>query len=272
MGLHLLIDADSSIYKAGLSNETRLYQAFDDEGCVVHECQYKADMDKFMETEEAVAGGYESAKVRFAGPLAHSLQNIKRVCQAMIALEHTSYKLYISGKGNFRKDIYPEYKANRTTADRPVHEKEIREYLKKYWNASEVDGEEVDDRVSWEQCTSNYPTCIVAIDKDLLNTPGLNYNYDTQVLKDISPEEGTLNFARQLLTGDSTDNIPGLKGIGPKTANKLLPSLLPNWQDLVLEKYKEQFGDEAEEKMVLYGRLLWMRRKPDEMWDLNYEY
>ena len=267
--MRLLVDIDSAVYKAGFSNQTRSYQIVDtSSGNIVAEYQYKKDVDAFIEKADN-AKELEAELCQEAGPVEFSLANAKSVCHTILKMEHTSYQFYLAGKGNFRYDLYPEYKAGRSS--KPIHYEEIREYLVKRWKAIHVDGEEADDRVSWEQCMSRYPTCIVAIDKDLLNTPGLNYNYDTQVLTNISLEEANLNFARQLLTGDMTDNIPGLKGIGKKTAHRLLPTLLPNWKEVVMKEYEKQFGEDAEEKMVLYGRLLWMRRKPEEMWDLSYE-
>jgi len=277
--MHLLIDADSGIYKAGLSNETREYHAIDEGGIVAHACQYKKDMDAWIEQD---GGVYDVCKHKYAGPLSYSLANAKSVFTHMLDIipEHTSYQLYISGEGNFRYDIYPDYKGKRKPEDRPIHEQEIRKYLIEHWGAEVVNGEEVDDTVSWKQCTSSHSTCIVSIDKDLLNTPGLNFNYDFKNEKgekvgkmtDISPNQANLNFARQLLTGDATDNIPGLYKCGPVKARKLLPEYNPEWLEIIMESYKMEFGDDWKERLELIGQLLWMRRKPNEWWTIDYEY
>jgi len=273
MGTHLLIDADSAIYKAGLSNETREYMAIDDAGGVCHRCSYKKDMDAWVEEQEGQT--YTILKDKWAGPLAYSLSNIKGLMQKIIDNEqtgHTSYQVYISGDDNFRYDIYPDYKGKRKPEDRPIHEAQIREYLIKHWQAEVVHGEEVDDKVSWMQCTTQYATCIVSIDKDLLNTAGLHYNYDKELLLDVSPQQADLNFARQLLTGDSTDNIPGLYKCGKVKANKILPEYREDWLAVVIEAYKKEFPENWEQRINMIGQLLWMRRKPDEMWTVNYEY
>jgi hypothetical protein len=272
MGTHLLIDADTVIYKAGLSNETREYMAVNESGVVGHRCKYKADMDQWLEDD---GGDWTIAKHKWAGPLSHSLANAKGILNKIMDNDqtgHTSYSVYISGENNFRYDVYPDYKGKRKPEDRPIHEQEIREYLIKHWDAEVVDGEEVDDKVSYTQCTSLFSTCIVSIDKDLLNTAGLNYNYDKDLLTDVSPRQADLNFARQLLTGDSTDNIPGLHRVGAKTAEKILPEWRPDWLEVVSEKYEEEFGLAWRERIEMIGQLLWMRRKPEEMWTLEYNY
>ena len=277
---HLLIDADSALYKAGLSNETRKYTVMTEEGTTVAEFRYKKDMLAFLaepDREELIW-----AKSREVGPVHYSIGNLKRICNQMITPpfaedEEITYQMYIQGSGNFREEIYEDYKGNRNSADKPVHMEEMVDYLKNVWGAIVVEGEETDDKVSYLQyqsyMSSTYPsTCIVTIDKDLKNTPGYNYNYDKKELIFITPEEADLNFARQLLTGDSTDNIPGLKGMGPKTAVKILPEWREDWLDIVIHHYKAKIGAKWEDWLNLNGRLLHMRREPNEVWDIDYDY
>jgi 5'-3' exonuclease len=59
------------------------------------------------------------------------------------------------------------------------------------------------------------------------------------------------------------DNIPGLKGIGPKKADKILGEATkePELFKLVLEAY-----DNDLERMTEMAQLLWIRRKENEMW------
>ena len=68
-----------------------------------------------------------------------------------------------------------------------------------------------------------------------------------------------------MLTGDRTDNIPGIKGIGDKKADKILDGLEEE-EDLyrvVLEEYKYN-----RDYLLEQGRLLWIRRKKEELWML----
>ena len=70
-------------------------------------------------------------------------------------------------------------------------------------------------------------------------------------------------FYTQVLTGDRTDNIPGLHGIGPKKAAKILKGLKTEHEmfDAVLKAY-----DNDLEYLTEQGKLLWIRRKPNQDW------
>lgn len=141
----------------------------------------------------------------------------------------SEYKLFVSGHTNFRKEIDPSYKANRT-GDDPKHRESLRLHLINEWGAIECEGFEADDMCGIEQ-KEDGSTCIVAIDKDLLQVPGLHYSWPiirkgTIVRQggftEISKEEGMKRFFTQTLTGDVSDNIKGIHGIGPKKAEKLI--------------------------------------------------
>ena len=56
------------------------------------------------------------------------------------------YKLYVTGKNNFRYSIYPEYKATRLKAPRPEFLKDAMDQLITEWKADVSDGCEADDR------------------------------------------------------------------------------------------------------------------------------
>lgn len=64
----------------------------------------------------------------------------------------TSFKMYLTGINNFRKSIYPEYKANRT-APKPKHLQELRQYAVETMGAIIVDNIEADDMLAIEQIT-----------------------------------------------------------------------------------------------------------------------
>ena len=264
--MKLEIDADSLIYKAGCSNETRSYHIQNIKtGAVVHEVQYKADALEYIAGDPNLVPVFH----KDAGPVQHSLSNVKRGIEGILdSLRHTDFGLYIGGKGNFRHDLYSEYKAHRDPNAKPIHEKEIRWYMQDTWGAVQVHGEEADDKVSYLCCAAPEDTTIVGIDKDLWNTPGLHYNPDKKIHEYISVQEADTNFWLQMLTGDSADNIPGLKGVGPKTAEKLLD--YDNPYESVLQEYRKR--EQTEDYFILMGRLLWLRRNPGELWDLEIMY
>ncbi len=151
----------------------------------------------------------------------YSVNTIKRDCMTDNIL------LAVKGRGNFRSLLYPPYKANR-----PELEEHVRvalnyahSYMVEHMDAVPANGMEADDLVSiWanEARETDREFVVAGIDKDLLQIEGCHYNYNKQTTQYIDKDTGHLNLMRQCLTGDSTDNIPGLKGIGPVKANKIL--------------------------------------------------
>jgi len=147
-------------------------------------------------------------------------------------------------KHNFwRTKLYPEYKANRGTADDLCLEwqAELHKIVKDYGNFLQLDECEADDIVylSIKSIIDKYPNkqiTILASDKDYLQV----LDRSTIKLLDGSGKEiiGTnRNDAKKhlwtkILTGDNSDNIPPVvKGCGPKTAEKLVddPKLFIGW-------------------------------------------
>lgn len=162
----------------------------------------------------------------------------------------SSYKLFVSGEKNFRKEIDPLYKANRPTE--PIKwRKECHEHLIEKWGAIETDGYEADDAVGCEQRYDG-STIICGIDKDLLMIAGKHYQWPIvraghvvreEMFHEVSPEEGMRKFFIQALTGDTTDNIFGIKGIGPKKAENILSEC--STEEELYEAAKQQYGEDA---------------------------
>ncbi|KAB2750422.1 DNA polymerase I [Brucella anthropi] len=137
----------------------------------------------------------------------------------------------------FRNEIYPEYKANRTAPPEDLIPQFglIRQATRAFnLPCIEKEGFEADDLIATyariaEQAGGD--VTIVSSDKDLMQlvTPSVSM-YDSMKDKQISipeviekwgvPPEKMIDL--QSLTGDSTDNVPGIPGIGPKTAAQLL--------------------------------------------------
>jgi hypothetical protein len=100
----------------------------------------------------------------------------------------------------------------------------------------DYDGQNADKKACYEYIKDRYPTLkyndleaddlvvmlhdedtfIVAQDKDALQSPGTHYNLKTDELYEITPEQGFRFLMTQMVTGDSVDNIPGIKGVGQK--------------------------------------------------------
>jgi len=150
----------------------------------------------------------------------------------------------------FRHQMYPEYKANRQKAPDDLHEQVplVEEFLSALGIQSiKAEGFEADDIIAAlaEICRHEKRQCyILSSDKDLLQLVGGGI-YELRPSKInrsggnsgsepawelIGPEEVKTEWGVEpekvldllSLTGDSADNVPGVKGIGEKTAVKLM--------------------------------------------------
>lgn len=176
-------------------------------------------------------------------------------------LQCDDYKAYITGKGNYRNElaVTEPYKGNRKDAKRPVHYQAIRTHLQRL-GAELVEGSEADDAVATEATKTG--GWIVSIDKDLDQVAGWHYNFVKHEEYYVTEEEGLRNLFTQVLTGDRTDNIIGLKGIGPKKAEKLLQDCKTEreYYDACLKAYD---GNQLRVDENL--NLLWLRREPNQV-------
>ena len=100
--------------------------------------------------------------------------------------------------------------------------------------------------------------------------PGYHYNFVKEEGRFITEEAGLLLFQKQMVTGDATDNIPGVPGCG-KVAGELLNDIPVDarWAHIhALYVQAYGFGEDAEDAMLENGRLLWMRLEPNQWWQL----
>lgn len=139
----------------------------------------------------------------------------------------TASYVAVKGQGNFRKELDPTYKGHRPELD-PVM-KECLNYGHKHmvdkYGAVMADNMEADDLVSiwhYELAETGGQSIIAGIDKDLLQIPTWHYNFHKKELQYVDEDYADYLFHVQCLTGDGADNIRGIKGIGPKKAERIL--------------------------------------------------
>lgn len=173
----------------------------------------------------------------------------------------TSYSVYLTGSGNFRREIAPSYKANRPDS-RPKHWEAVREFLVTQHKAVVCNGFEADDQLGIDQDKTHGATVICSIDKDLLQIPGKHYNFVKKVFQDITYDEGIKALYIQSLVGDRSDNIFGVQGIGPVKAEKALAELLP---EEYYEACRSLYNDD--ERYHLNMKLLYIWQKPNDVWE-----
>lgn len=201
-------------------------------------------------------------------------ETIQRILDAINARNFT---IYLSdSKNNFRLNLFPAYKANRTQP-KPIHLEYLQNVLLNDWKAEVAFDEEADDALGINQ-KQDHSTCICSIDKDLLQIPGLHYNWVTGKSKVVTELGGLSCFYAQLLTGDSTDNVCvatklSCPGIGPVKAEALLEGC--NTEEEMFQQvckayykalHKEASVEDIEKRMLLTGQLLKIRRTANEIW------
>ena len=189
-----------------------------------------------------------------------------------IQWETCSGRVYVAlkGEGNFRYDIEPDYKGQRkvSNVDEAVVErrKDLNEYAYSLGHFKS-DNCEADDVVSiWAQQSLDAKEhyVIAHIDKDIDMVEGWHYNFTKETLYYICKDQGYRKMCLQMLTGDSTDNIQGLVGIGPKKAEKLLADVpQPDMLDKVREAWEEAHPEDWQDRLEVCWNLLYMRRNWD---------
>jgi hypothetical protein len=195
-----------------------------------------------------------------------SIREVVDGCQA------SNYYLIVSGTDNFRKHLYPEtYKAGRPPKP-PLYNDLYMEVQATYgskrfrWH----DQIEADDLLGIMLTNGRVENPILcSIDKDLLGIPGWHYNWNKDSWPTyVSQEEADHNWLVQLLTGDATDGIRGMEGIGPVKAKKLIekyktPDLsVPEQAKYIYEKEEIDLDRFYE---TLYLVSIWRAKMPEEL-------
>ncbi len=180
---------------------------------------------------------YQHQDIRFASLVEDATR--KYVDAILVKTQAEGYTGFYQKEGhkNYRKDFFPEYKGKRPPT--PDYIKEWRPVIHKVFDEYPgIVGLEViesDDALSIiaERFKHKYDLTYARIDKDLACIPGRHYNYNKKAFEDIS-EAYAKHFADcQVLAGDSGDSIPGVKGVGMKTAEKFL-----NMEPTVIRAYR----------------------------------
>jgi 5'-3' exonuclease len=264
-----LIDGDIILYSVGFASENRHYKCSDGhlaksakdakEHCIL--------MTEFA-ADDAEPMSYELQKSKVKPHVWKG--NANNMIKSILKAAGTDdYIIYLTGKGNYRSDMYPEYKANRKDVAKPLHFQEIKDYLLDTQPCEVINGEEADDAMGIAQALAPTDTTIIcSLDKDMDMIAGKHYNWGKHTVYTVKQEDGDRWFWTQLLTGDMTDNIIGLKGIGPVKAIAALDAA--DIQDnagyykvcQTLYKVKERSMEDLE----LNGHLLWIKRHPTSTW------
>jgi DNA polymerase-1 len=177
------------------------------------------------------------------------------------------------GRTSFRNELYDQYKANR---DEPPPE--LRPQFRLVRDAAralglpaiEVEGYEADDLIAAyarRAKEAGEPVVVVSSDKDLMQLVGEGVEmWDPMKQKPIGRAEVIEKFGvgpelvrdALALIGDTSDNVPGVPGIGPKNACQLLTEfgslegLLANLDKIKQPKRRETLEQNAERARLSY--------------------
>lgn len=173
---------------------------------------------------------------------------------------------------NFRREVYPLYKANRPD-ERPEFHGMALEIIERNFTIFRRDALEADDCMgllatlvdkSGEPVVMN--PVIVSGDKDMRTIPGWSFNPDIDKSRGedfpvfINEQDAERMFIQQWLTGDATDGYPGIFRLGDKGAAKLIANTDPyDWENMVLDVYrnhKKEYTYEYALQMARCARIL----------------
>jgi DNA polymerase-1 len=199
--------------------------------------------------------------------------------------------IFDAGSKTFRNDFYPQYKAHRPPPPEDLVPQFplVRDATRAFGvSCVEMDGYEADDliatyariaRETGARCT------IVSSDKDLMQlvVDGKVELFDTMKNKRIASAEVLEKFGVgpdkvvqvQALAGDSTDNVPGVRGIGIKTAAELIATygdietLIARACEIKQNKRRETIIENAQNarislRLVTLDAHVPLREQPDE--------
>ncbi len=230
---------------------------------LVYRGAWRAEKD--METDPSIDPG-----VYMQGYFFNLIDLVLFLCKAQTHIVYLSEK----GGASHRMDALDtiKYKANRKNNKKPTYYNLAREVLINTCNTEIADNLEADDLLGINQRDD---TVIASVDKDLKMVPGVHFNLNTRVISTVPKGLGTLSyvnkkltgggfvwFCAQMLMGDTVDNIPGVRGIGPVRAYDILKdtkSMKESWE-AVAQTYKDHENDSIREHAVL----LWILQNEEE--------
>lgn len=172
------------------------------------------------------------------------------------------YVLAFSDSSNWRKDVLPTYKANRSGTRKPMVLKPLREWAmanNTFYMWPTLEGDDVIGILATGKTFKPDEIVICSLDKDFKTIPGRHYNFGRDEFFNIDPDQAHYWHMMQTLTGDSTDGYSGCPGCGPKTAEKILGAVDPAdyWKAVVKAYTAAGLCEEEATVQAQVARILW---------------
>ena len=199
--------------------------------------------------------------------------------------------VFDTGKPSFRKELYPDYKANREAPPPDFSDQMqlVYQLLKTMgiatWQKENFEADDVIATIAEQLKARDWRSVVLTADKDLLQLvdghvtvlrPGLSETRrcDAAAVEEILGVRPDQVVDWLALVGDSSDNIPGVPGIGEKSAVELLrqfgslDALLERAAEITKPRQRQALLDHAE-RARLARRLATVSRDVPVTWDLD---
>ena len=283
----VLWDSDYVAYAAGFAVQHTDRALIDaDEGL---QAFVSDDAEAFKKAADGLKGEVFTRVYLEDGALEKALHNarsmitgtMRQLEEAYPDLAPFEYRFHLTGTGNFRDEIATirPYKGNREKTSRPLLYADIRRWMVQTYGAMTAYGWEADDVIATEACRARWKPIIVHVDKDLLQLPGRHF-VPGKGGRTVSKQGSLAFFYRQMVTGDTADNIPGVYKGGAKMAEAHVTKDMTEaemWEavlklyDASITKHGEATGYAhmgAHAAALENARLLWLVRegKDSPLW------
>ena len=284
--LRVYFDADYLVYTSGYAVEKTDYALLVGEslhGVYEGKEALNAGRAKILDDEgdevrvfsrTYLEGGDEQGLIRAKHNIKSQIEGVETAITKRYPKRDTEWTFVLTGGGQFRDVIATirPYKGNRSTRPKPLLYHALREYLCEVWGAYIVKGYEADDEVAILQ--TEKPGVLVHVDKDLMQVPGLHY-VPGKGWANLGEMQALRYFYRQVITGDSADNVGGVYKAGPARAKEVITKGMTEDQMIAaclleynasIAKYGEKCGYEDAARAYTENReLLWLVRKREDL-------
>lgn len=251
----LVVDTDSAIYACCFICQKKMHFA-SVKGKVIYQADNKNKYNKWLKEQDVLTQAcvdydfteellpFSEAKVAFNGWL-----------KELVKMAGTTRKVLLLTKGGscFRtyRATLKKYKGNRDNLVKPKYYNQLREYIRDELKAKIYQKWEADDAccmaLAAAEPKKDVTAILAAIDKDLEQQEGrhINPNKKAEGVYVVDKFTGQYSFYKQMLMGDTADNIPGLKGVGEKGAIKMLEGCesVKDLARVTWENYQKKYGD-----------------------------
>lgn len=220
----VLIDADINLFRVAQQNETKVDWG---DGEISHSCNP------------------EHAK----HVISESIIGIQK------KLDADEYLMCITGDNNFRRTMFPTYKANRTS-EKPMGYSDLKQWVLQNFPCKMYDNLEADDVMgimATKKNPDNIQYVIHSDDKDMRTIPAYLWDRHADKIVKISEQEADRWLYTQVLTGDAVDGYSGCPKIGKKKAAIALAGLSTplEMRNAVYKLFCKHYKDEELAKKMM---------------------